>query len=204
MADAKTLFLSFAHSDMELAERLHHHLELAGFAVQTTPDSVRDGRPLGREIERAMKSSDGIVLLVAGERPKDRRQDLEWQLALEAKWEDEAKPLIPVVAAGIALPNFLAAAAAGGGAVRGVRLIDPGNLEGAAGEVARIAASPEEAAAPDRAYRSHRAHRSHLGSGALSEVAEPYESFSVSSPKSLDRESRLDEIAAHAESLLKP
>jgi hypothetical protein len=165
---------------------------------------VRDGRPLGREIERAMKSSDGIVLLVAGERPKDRRQDLEWQLALEAKWEDEAKPLIPVVAAGIALPNFLAAAAAGGGAVRGVRLIDPGNLEGAAGEVARIAASPEEAAAPDRAYRSHRAHRSHLGSGALSEVAEPYESFSVSSPKSLDRESRLDEIAAHAESLLKP
>ena len=88
------IFLSYAHADRAIAERLRASLEKRACVVY---DPAHNGTPVNgfeARVEEAASASDHFVLLFGKHRDRDRAQELEWQVALETSWEDPSKKMI--------------------------------------------------------------------------------------------------------------
>lgn len=184
---APNLFISYAQSEEPFVRRLLPQLEEMGFEVWS-PSQLPAGRPYKEEIERRVKGSDGIVLVLGDRAPQDAAQDFEWQCALEAKWEDPSKKLIPLLVGDTHVPKFLRTAAARGEKVSGVRIADRRSLQGAVEAIAGIARDDRESAG--------KAARRHGKPGRVKPLT-------VRRPQGTEQARRLHEIAEHA-ALLDP
>lgn len=100
------VFLSYAQQDRPVAERLRRSLERLGCIV-ADPIGFEPGESFGYQVEEAVRSSDRVVLLLSKHRQRDPLQESEWQAALEAKWEDADKRIIPVVLGDAEVPSFV-------------------------------------------------------------------------------------------------
>jgi hypothetical protein len=100
------VFLSYARQDRRIAERLRASLERLGCTV-TDPTRLEADESLGSRMEETVRDADRVVLLLGKHRRRDRLQESEWQAALEAKWEDADKRLIPVVLGDAEVPSFV-------------------------------------------------------------------------------------------------
>lgn len=100
------VFLSYARQDRRIAERLRTSLERLGCTV-ADPTRFESDESFGSRMEEAVRSSDRVVLLLGKHRRRDPIQESEWQAALEAKWEDADKRMIPVLLGDAEVPSFV-------------------------------------------------------------------------------------------------
>lgn len=107
------VFLSYARQDRRIAERLRTSLERLGCAV-ADPTRFDSDESFGSRMEEAVRSSDRVVLLLGKHRRRDPFQESEWQAALEAKWEDADKRMIPVLLGDAEVPSFVRGTAVAG------------------------------------------------------------------------------------------
>jgi|SRR5712692_7515238 len=107
MSKTRRVFLSFSHQDRGLAEKLIEELHAQGISTVSSTENLEMGVDWQREIERAVKAADAVVVLVDSKHAPDRHQQFEWSAALEAEWEDPSKRLIPLLLRNAEVPSFL-------------------------------------------------------------------------------------------------
>jgi hypothetical protein len=105
------VFLSYPSSKRRLAQVLRKRLEEEGLRVlQVTCEDPASWRS---EAERAARKVQLFLILIDPARPPSHAQQSEWQVALEAAWEDPGKRLIPVLPRGAEVPAFVRSASGG-------------------------------------------------------------------------------------------
>lgn len=127
-SSAMRVFLSYSAADRKIAERLKEGLRDRGLSVaelRTVP-----GVQWRAEVEEAIRSVDDILVLVGARRSDDPAQQLTWQAALEAVWEDSRKRLIPILLRDAALPPFVYGDASGD-ETRVIRIVNPRDVRSA-------------------------------------------------------------------------
>lgn len=120
---AMRVFLSYSAADRKLAERLKEGLRDRGLSVADI-QTVPGGGQWRQEVEEAVRSVDDILVLVGSRSSEDSAQQLTWQVALEAVWQDSRKRLIPVLLRDAALPPFVYGDASGN-ETRVIRIVNP-------------------------------------------------------------------------------
>lgn len=102
------VFLSYSSTDRELADRLRERLAREGFEVWSDRE-LAAGESWVQGIEAAVRAADAILVLVGPQERNDEAQRFTWSAALQASWEDESRPLLPIVVGNAELPAFLKA-----------------------------------------------------------------------------------------------
>jgi hypothetical protein len=106
MSKIKDVFISYAHRDRGLAEKLIKKLQAHDISISAA-ENLEVGEHWQMEIEQAVKSADAVIVLVDPKREPDSHQQFEWSAALEAEWEDSSKRLIPLLLGNAEPPSFL-------------------------------------------------------------------------------------------------
>jgi hypothetical protein len=130
------VFLSYSHADKGLATRLRQSLEESGLSFSAPSEAQEAGVSWRQQLEKAIRSSDAILLLLGSPQRADEWQQLTWRLALEAAWEDSTKPLIPILLYDAELPAFVRSGASGD-RIQAVRIREPKGLEPAVQAILR-------------------------------------------------------------------
>jgi hypothetical protein len=141
------VFLSFAHSDSDLAERLRRELEAAGISISTDRELMQRGDRWQAKIEAAIRSADAVLLLIHARPKPDAAQDFAWRATLEAVWENPDKRLIPILLRDAELPTFVRSSKSSGD-IQAIRLRGPRDLRGAARAIVGALALGSDLAAP--------------------------------------------------------
>lgn len=128
--NAVHVFLSYSAADRGFAERLGDELARQGLSVWLDHRELTPGSNWQEEMEKAIRSSDDILILV-GLHDTDTWQQHTWREALEAAWQDPRKRLIPILLEGAAVPPFVYGDAAGKDAPL-VQILNPHDPRGAA------------------------------------------------------------------------
>jgi hypothetical protein len=106
VAKTRRVFISCSRSDRPIAGRLIDELTTRGIDVKSDEDfPVSDS--WRATIYGLLKNADGVIFLVGPKSEGSDWQHLEWSAALEAKWEDPKKRLIPVLLDDTPAPPFL-------------------------------------------------------------------------------------------------
>lgn len=100
-----TVFISHGVKSRGLATALAGYLDDHGWRAFLPMESVPLGRNWQSSIEKAIDSSEAIVILVEPD-PSDQVR-FEWSTALQASWEERGKKVIPVLPLGTEAPAFL-------------------------------------------------------------------------------------------------
>jgi len=129
------VFLSYPSADRELAERLAERLAQEGLEVWSDHE-LAAGESVAQRIRREVRAADAILVLVGPQERNDEAQRFTWSEALQASWEDESKPLLPIVEKDAELPAFLKGRQA-------IRLETPGDLDRAAAAISRALLTDE-------------------------------------------------------------
>jgi TIR domain len=195
------VFLSYSHADKRLAIRLRRSLEASGLSFSDPGEDV--GTSWRQQVEKAIRSSDAVLLLLGSPQKADEPQQLTWRLVLEAVWADAAKPLIPILLHDAELPAFVRSGASGD-RVEAIRIRDPKNPGPAVQAILRTLGCepPEEAVsglkvmAPSGERERPRPYEVRV---PLSEVIESYPA--VTDVDRLQRRERLSAIRSYAEQL---
>ena len=107
MEQIKSVFLSYAPQDGELAQKLIDALQAAGVGTVSSAQTLDSGMEWQQHIEQSIKAADAVVVLVGSKDEPARAQQFEWRVALEEKWEKPSKRLIPLLLRNAPLPSFL-------------------------------------------------------------------------------------------------
>jgi len=100
------VFVSHSHTDRPIAEKLMRELLTRGIEVSSC-ERVPPGESWQKTISELLKSCDGVILLIGAKNVPSLSQRREWSAALEAKWENPDKQLIPVLLPDAEIPTFL-------------------------------------------------------------------------------------------------
>ncbi len=87
----RQIFISHAHQDAEVAQRLAHDLEAHGYDIWIAPDSIRPGEKWVEAINRGLEESGIFVLLLSPDAVASRWVQLETNVAITYTHEDEMK-----------------------------------------------------------------------------------------------------------------
>ncbi len=112
-SSAMHVFLSYSAADHKFAERLREELRRHGLSVWIDKEDLKPGSEWQQQIQDAIRSADDILVLVGSQSTDDPTQQLTWQAALEAVWQDPHKRLIPVLLRDAPLPAFVYADSSG-------------------------------------------------------------------------------------------
>ena len=104
----KSVFISYPEKDRKLAEKLTKSLQAEGISTTWVDKVIEPGTNWQQRLEAAIGSADAIIVLVDSRHEPDRSQRFEWTMALEAKWKNPDKKLIPLLLRNAELPSFLA------------------------------------------------------------------------------------------------
>lgn len=83
------IFISHAHQDAEVAQRLAHDLAAHGYAIWIAPDSIRPGEKWVEAINRGLEESGIFVLLLSPDAVASRWVQMETNVAIEFEHEGE-------------------------------------------------------------------------------------------------------------------
>jgi hypothetical protein len=108
MGQAKRVFVSYARRNEAVARSLIDELRRQGFVVLGDPQDLKAGDNWQGKTEEDIRSADAVVVLVAGNKPPTKYQELEWSCTLESYWADQRKLLLPVLIGDAPLPSFVA------------------------------------------------------------------------------------------------
>jgi hypothetical protein len=126
------VFLSYPTANQKLADRLRAELSRDGLSISAFDARERAGVEWRKQVEPMIRAADDILILVGPRRRSpDEAQQLEWQVALQAVWQDPKKRLIPVLVRDAAPPPFVFGDYAGD-ETKVIRLLDPKDVRGAA------------------------------------------------------------------------
>src|SRR6266851_4408035 len=106
VANKIKMFVSHSQADRPIAEKLIHELQKRGFDARSY-EPVSTGESWQETIDGLLKSAEGVILLIGAKNDPSAWQRREWSAALEAKWKDPNKPLIPVLLDDAQIPAFL-------------------------------------------------------------------------------------------------
>lgn len=99
----RQIFISHAHEDGELAQRLAHDLEAEGWPVWIAPDSIQPGEKWASAISRGLDESGIFVLLLTPHAVKSRWVRSETDVAVEMEHEGEMR-FIPLLVEACRVP----------------------------------------------------------------------------------------------------
>jgi hypothetical protein len=119
------IYIAHSPETTPLANRLKATLRKKHISTIPSKGYIGSTYDSKREIERAMKSADTIVVLVD---PKDEPDDLQrdtWKAALEAGWEDPNKRLVPLLIKDAKMPSSLRSKFSPDQSVQVIRVQDP-------------------------------------------------------------------------------
>lgn len=85
----RQIFLSHAHQDAEVAQKLAHDLEAHGYDVWIAQDSIRSGEKWVEAINRGLEESGPFVLLLSPDAVASRWGKMETNAAIEFEHEGE-------------------------------------------------------------------------------------------------------------------
>ena len=85
----RQIFISHAHQDAEVAQRLAHDLEANGYDIWIAPDSIRPGEKWVEAINRGLEESGIFVLLLSPDAVASRWVQMETNVAISYTHEDE-------------------------------------------------------------------------------------------------------------------
>lgn len=125
------VFLSYPAASQKLADRLRAELSRDGLSISAFDARERAGVEWRKQVEPMLRAADDILILVGPRKRPDEAQQLEWQMALQAVWQDPGKRLIPVLVRDAAPPPFVFGDYAGDD-TKVIRLLDPRDVRGAA------------------------------------------------------------------------
>jgi len=91
----RQIFISHAHQDAKLAQRLAADLEAEGYPVWIAPDSILPGEKWATAISRGLDESGIFVLLLTPEAVNSRWVQIETDVAVELEREGEMR-LVPL------------------------------------------------------------------------------------------------------------
>lgn len=100
------VFLSYDRADVKAAEKLRKSLEERGVRVWSDRD-LKPGTHFPEVVERAIQDADAVILLIGPKQSETPWQQIEWQAALKAAWQNPQKRLVPVLIDDAKLPAFL-------------------------------------------------------------------------------------------------
>jgi formylglycine-generating enzyme len=92
----RQIFLSHAHQDAQVAQKLAHDLEAHGYDIWLAPDSIRPGEKWVEAINRGLEESGLFVLLLSPEAVASRWVNMETNAAIEFVHEGEMQ-LFPLL-----------------------------------------------------------------------------------------------------------
>lgn len=122
------VFLSYSSADKNLATRLRRSLEEKGLSFSDPSMSPAVDTSWRQQVEKSIRSSDAVLLLLSSRQKADEPQQLTWRLALEAVWADSTKRLIPILLHDAELPAFVRSGASGD-SVEAIRIREPKDLD---------------------------------------------------------------------------
>jgi hypothetical protein len=105
---SKHVFISYPEKDRKLAEKLMRALQAEGISTIWVDKVIEPGTNWQQRLEAAIESAQAIVVLVDSKHESGRQQRFEWTMALEAKWKNPDKQLIPLLFRNAEPPSFLA------------------------------------------------------------------------------------------------
>jgi TIR domain len=108
------IFLSYSRANRKEAESLFESLKRLGLSVWFDKFEVEAGDSVPYAIEKGIRTSSNIVLLIGPRDSEEPSQQTAWRIALEAVWNDPRKRLIPVLTGGAELPPFVQSSSEGG------------------------------------------------------------------------------------------
>jgi len=85
----RQIFISHAHQDAEVAQRLAHDLEAHGYDIWIAPDSIRPGEKWVEAINRGLEESGIFVLLLSPDAVDSRWVNMETNAAIEFDHEGQ-------------------------------------------------------------------------------------------------------------------
>src|SRR4051794_17778189 len=91
------VFLSYAHSDKALAQRVAATLQSEGIDVWMDDARVAPGDRITTSVIDAMDDADAIVLIVPQTRERYPWTTVEAALAASRAWQDRSVRVVPVV-----------------------------------------------------------------------------------------------------------
>lgn len=200
------VFLSYSRADKRFATRLRRSLEKKGLSFNDPSESSDAGTSWRQQVERAIRSSDAVLLLLSSPQKADEPQQLTWRLALEAVWADSTKSLIPILLHDAELPAFVRSGASGD-SIQAIRIREPKDLDPAIQAILRTLGidAPENEARKDAergsSYPAFDLSYSSVPSVAyvIREVVESYPA--VTDKDRAQRRERLSAIKKYAEQL---
>ena len=87
----RQIFISHAHQDAEVAQRLAHDLAALGYDIWIAPDSIRPGEKWVEAINRGLEESGIFVLLLSPDAVASRWVQMETNAAIEFEHEGEIR-----------------------------------------------------------------------------------------------------------------
>jgi hypothetical protein len=91
------IFLSYSHTDAELADRIKSDLEKFGLSVWSDRGEILPGEPWAEKIQAAIESSEDILFIVPAKNETSGWLSAEVALSVASKARDSKKRLIPII-----------------------------------------------------------------------------------------------------------
>jgi hypothetical protein len=102
-----TLFLSYCHSDVDLAERIARDLRAAGSNVWFDEWNIRAGNSISRNIERGLDDAEIVAVLFSARSLESTWVEREWRGAIHVEAERRRAVVLPLLADDCKVPLLL-------------------------------------------------------------------------------------------------
>lgn len=89
-------FISYSHKDEEFAKRLHDQLRAANLRVWYAPEDMKGGEELHKQIEKALRVHDKLLLILSEESMNSKWVEVELSRTLKQERKEKRRKLFPI------------------------------------------------------------------------------------------------------------